>query len=660
MKIIERIYSFIFTGIACLIFTLNINAQPPGNGWVRLDEFIDGKYEINDFNIQYTKIGLKSYDATQDIYISKIAYKPIDRNSDPDAILYLVPINIENGEIKSNNDVITISNDFVISKNDEKIKKKNLPKEDGWTIYNLSNPAFLYMIDGLNSKDVNRRDINLSRNPIFKNFYVFLDPDKDPAKVAKETNAKKRQEFDKTVFTTPQEKGWKPIRTDNLADGIIVEHYDEGVRLYKKPNGDFMSFIQPEDTRDPKTLDVIKGMDQDFFTSPNKRTPVGAYQLTLPNGIIIAGNGVTGEIRFSNGSKLISDNDGSLFIPIKLSNGLIAFPAVFPISYDTFLEYETYKNHDERFMKLLNTNKIDNIEILYDNKFSERFNPDFVYYQNYYGSKTKPLNFIYKEEGKSDRNFIFSWFNDNLLFYLPSDTGLRQVYYPEKEALKPFAVDDLIIPLEIETIVAGDGDEYNTIKFTNKDYIVWDSYWGIYQPKEVHLTLSDGTIIEKFPDYGSFKITMPNGDKFVGEIEFQNFLYEFELGSGDYQLKNGTLSTHDGKSYEYQNFINKTKRDAEVAKLAAAVQKALYSKYGKSDVDEALAGNIKTGMKLQMLKDLNIPLTLDDESSTYAWYKMATEITYNGDVKYRWIRVNKSTGKIDYIGSQRTGGFMSY
>ncbi|MCH5234827.1 MAG: hypothetical protein J1E16_05995 [Muribaculaceae bacterium] len=645
-KLINYILIILF-----LFLPIIVKAQPPGEGWIRLGEFIDGKYEINNFDIQYAKIGLKSYDATQDIYISKIAYKPINKNSDPNAILYLLPIKIENGEIKSTNDVISISNDFVISENKEKIKTKNLPKEDGWLIYNISNPAFLYMIDGLNSEDVNRRYINLSRNPIFNNFYVFLDPDKDPAKVAKETNTKKRQEFDKTVFTTPQEKGWTPIRTDNLEDGTIVEHYDEGIRLYKKPNGDFMSFIQPEDTRDPKTLDVIKGMDQDFFTSPNKRTPVGAYQLTLPNGIIIAGNGVTGEIRFSNGSKVISDNDGSIFIPIKLRNELIAFPAVFPISYDTFLEYETYKNHDIRFMHLPPINKPDNLEMLVETKYSDRFNPDLISY----AFKKKPLKFIYIKEGESDRYFYFQDFDSRLLFYLSSDSELSQVYYPEKEALKPFAIEGLIIPWEIETIYTE--EDNNTIKFTNKDYIKW-SRWGIYSPDEVHLTLSDGTIIEKFPDFKSYKITLPNGDKFVGEIELDDFLSAFEFG--DYNFKNGQLSTHDGKNYEYQNFINKTKRDAEVAKLAAAVQKALYSKYGKSDIDEALAGHIKTGMKLQMLKDLNIPLTLDDESSSSAWYKMATEITYNGDVKYRWIRVNKSTGKIDYIGSQRTGGFMSY
>lgn len=636
-----------------------VNAQTPGDGWINLGDRLENNYKIQDMSDKpsYSKWNQEIVPEKNLALVSKLAFKKIDKELFQESKLHLKKINkVVGTEVIYDPQEIIVTNGFEIQIGNKKIKSKELPKnKEGWLIYDIEDPAVILSVTDLN----NQYSWN---SAILKNIFLYLDPEKNPVskieQAQQEASEKERQEFLKKLYTTPQEKGWTPVRTDNLENGAIVEHYDEGIRLYKKQNGDFMSFIQPEDTRDPKTLDVIKGMDQDFFTSPNKRTPVGAYQLTLPNGIIIAGNGVTGEIRFSNGSKLISDNDESLFIPIKLSNGLIALPAVFPISYDTFLEYETYKNHDERFMKLLITNRPDNIEILYDNKFSERFNPDLIDYKNYYGSKIKPLNFIYKEEGKSDRNFIFTWFNSNLLFYLPSDSIISQIFYPEQDGLKPFAIDDLIIPLEIETIVAE--DHYNTIKFTNKDYIIWDSYWGIYQPKEVHLTLSDGTIIEKFPDFESFKITLPNGDKFVGEIEFKSFLYELELGSGDYKLKNGQLTTHDGKNYEYQNFINKTKRDAEVAKLAAAVQKALYSKYGKSDVDEALAGNIKTGMKLQMLKDLNVPLTLDDESSTYAWYKMATEITYHGNVKYRWIRVNKSTGKIDYIGSQRTGGFMSY
>ena len=56
-------------------------------------------------------------------------------------------------------------------------------------------------------------------------------------------------------------------------------------------------------------------------------------------------------------------------------------------------------------------------------------------------------------------------------------------------------------------------------------------------------------------------------------------------------------------------------------------------------------------MKFQMLKELGLTLIQDDQIGNNTWYKWVTDITYHGDVKYRWIRVNNKTGLVNYVGS---------
>lgn len=640
---------------------IKTQAQTSDENWVSLGEYLKDVYELQPDGTSKPKgwlLALLPKEESWDIlrFVSKVAYKKNEGDFLPNTNLHinkLLKFDLENPEFDQNE--IIISHGFDISQNGNKTKSKKIPVNDeGWKIFDLDGVGVITGVTGI------RKEEGID-SPIFKNIYVALSPDKNPSNMAISKVQELRNEIDRNVFTTPQTMGWSPVKTEKLDDGTIVEHYDEGIRHFKKSNGDFISFKQLDDIRDSKTLDIKKGMDQDISNSSEKKNPIGSFQLTLPNGIVLIGNGITNEIRFNNGSKLVSDNDGSIYNPIELKNGTMAYPALLPISYATLLDYKSYDNVDSRFLKL-------------PDDYTKRFNSEYVDLKfRPSDNGIKPLKFIYIEDDKPNKNItaVKAKINENshdeyLIFTSPSkyEDICAQLYYPDDSGLSSYgfleSYKPYFAPLEIKEVkIEGEGyDKKIFFNFINGDYII---YGRSFIPSELHLTLKDGTIIEKFPDNRYYKLTFPNGDKYVGHLDLQYALNQLLFENDpNIVLQEGTLTTADGKKYEFANYINITKRDEEYAKLATAVQKALYSKYGKNDVDAALAGNIKIGMKIEMLKDMHIPLTLDDQSASYAWYKMATDITYHGNVKYRWIKVNKSTGKIDYIGSQRTGGFMTF
>ena len=661
----KKLLLILFT-LTLIVIPLQLHAQPKGEGWISLEQSLKDKYkfEKSSNNPGWVWGHLKPNPDIFDIsVISKLAYrKNVDPKYSNSELLLKKITGINEDEIKYICDprTIEINNNFDIKIGKEKIKSKKLPKdEDGWLIYDINDPAVIMGVTGINGEKI-------WDNEIFKNIYVYLDPAKNPIPALEEARIEKeRQEIEKRkkqfqeflswMYTNPQEKGWTPERTDKLTDGTIVEHYKEGIRFLKKPNGDFVSIIQPEDARD-RDLNLIKGMDREFPLFTNL---VGDYQITFPNKVVLKRKGVEEMALFENGDTLIAgltiyllfDND-EVARGMEKNNyeNLNTFRPTFPIKFYTFLEPEKY------FFKS------DYIKKIFDDKVTGSRNMDnipeemYEFNSNRYRHEQKPLTFSYiTKDNKNNKTLELNnyvprdfWsngnhFTDPFVYWVLREENNPQLYTLGVNGLEATGFigkvhEDtysyFMIPNEISNF------NENRINFKNGDFYNFDDEWGI-KDVECHITLSDGTVIEKFTKKNGragVKITHPNGDFFIpySDYNLNKYIDAFELTYHIFPYTEGALTKANGKKFEFGNQgVNLTERNAKDRKE----WDALYNKYGKETVLSAAMGGVAIGMPLELLKKVGNPV-LESSGATYAWYRYY----------HRYIRVNKKTGKIDYIG----------
>ena len=197
-KTISRLMAFIALTLLSPMLTF---AQPPGEGWVKLGDYIKGVYNYDKKDHCYT-LPLEKQDF---LPIEKIAYKKINgKNQDKSYICIGGRPTFKNGNIsnKFSNWVYVYSNFKIQEGNGNSAKVLN-PKDlntdnEGWTIYSLISmqPAFI-----TNINDVKKGpDSN-----IWDNIYVL--PGKDNYKELAEINQKEKQEKEK------EDGKWIPLDT---------------------------------------------------------------------------------------------------------------------------------------------------------------------------------------------------------------------------------------------------------------------------------------------------------------------------------------------------------------------------------------------------------------------------------------------------------------
>lgn len=627
----RTIIRLLFTTALIVAVNLPLSAQTSDDKWVSLGDYMKDMYQLGGSSalIDYSpKDGNNTIDGLR--FITKIAYKKTAKSFLESAKLILRPLGWNGAEPVLDNNNLIVSHSFDITENGVKTKSKNIPENsEGWKVKEFDKPLAIWEVKELFSSE----GLN---TPIFKNIYVSLDPSLDPtiiaaqkgkeAKAAEEKEraeerAAERAELSTALYISPERSGMKPIRTDNLANGVICEHYN-GFRFYKKPNGDFATYPEMPDTRDDKTLNVIKGMDAELFRGYGMKN--GAYQLTLPNGAKMVWDGIDStSIIFNGGDKLVmTAKDFGV--------------NMFYIPFYEFIEPNTYTPYT--------------IGLLHE--------PDScIYYSN--GKEYSDIIFVKKS-------------GSHLIEYMPGvsqyysgvgyfSNGNYVRYDIESDGPQPafFLTDGgyLYHKVPVEKYAAGQAF------FTNGDEIKFGD-GNNSSELSISITLHDGTKVETFPDVQRYKITYPNGDTYVSAT-FDPYNYSpdsknlipainsFELAGGKFKpFYKGVLTKANGKEYVYENGKSPQDRAAEEAQANQAYA-SLCKKYGKVHVDNALRLNYTTGMSLELLKEIGSMPIYDSESSTGTWYKVVTDVSPSFDLTYRWIHVNKSTGKIDFVGSAR-------
>ena len=573
----------------------------PGEGWVGLGDYLKDTYKYTSGNNWTGEIYISNPDDDSGYrFATKLAYKKKVGEFLPHANLHLCRFEWD-GEnpMIHNEDEILISTGFDVTEKGNKIKKKSLPTEGDWTIFDLNGVALILKVTGINNAD----GLN---SAILKNVYVYLDPAQDPMvklnKIIAEREQAAREAFISSIYQTPDIAGWKPERVDKLDDGTVVERYKEGIRFIKKPNGDYASFLEPEDKID-ENLNMVKGCDQ----------PINKYAETFGNYRKTLKNGATVE-RTLNKYRITSPKGNYVEIV-------------------TSLDY--LKEWEKEYVQKKN-------DLAYFDRFIYKLN-----YDNFLDD----ININSLEEEYVTSGSLLS--NSTTTIYNADGTVINPVEgqnYALWSGYEPWGAGHINGPY---TVAEKNGDK---IIFTNGDFLE-----GKNGETAAHITLTDGSVVEKFPTDRRFKITHPNGDIFIGDSylslnqnnhywDFVNSYYE----DGKYHYVDGLLTKANGKEFNYKNGVNKEEQEAMVEKASKELLNQLYAKYGKANVDAFLNGNIKTGMKLQMLLDLGATIYRDDQIGNNTWYKWVTDITYQGNVQYRWLRVNNSTGVINLISNKKT------
>lgn len=427
------------------------------------------------------------------------------------------------------------------------------------------------------------------------------------------------------------------IKTDQLANGLKCYHYSAGgkngggVRVYAKENGDWIIFDEIKDHRDNETLDLIKGVDQELNPEA-KSNP--EYRVTLPNGIILISYG-KGEM----GGFLLPNGDYVAYTELDSD----------PLTYGEFLNPENnFTLSKPKFSDrgLIHKNGSDSVEFV--RKVESEFPNDFFYNEN-----TKQAYQVTKD------GFIPYGYK-----------GLGDISHDLHHCL------GVLVPgLEIKEVK--DNGSFVNIAFTNGDFVKYAKGDRVNDLTECHLTYPSGIVIEKFApsdEYGArkdlIKQTFPDGSKYVGSLIYD--FWSFDVGNRDYRglsvvypedvdvnvwrtlYDTGNFFYPDGKKVAYNDRVSeevrKQREEAKAKKKAesdaAYKQKIakLYAKYGKANVDTWEHYKVvKIGMNIQMLKELGASLLKDDEGVNYVWYQHHNQ----------WLKVNKSTGKIEFIGKQK-------
>ena len=631
-KTISRLMALI---AMTLLFPISAFAQPPGEGWVKLGDYIKGVYNYDKKEHWYTlPLGKQDF-----LPIEKIAYKKINgKNQDKSYICIGGKPTFKNGNIsdKFSNWVYVYSNFKIQEGNGNSAKVLN-PKDmytdnEGWTIYSLNpmEPAFITNINDVKKGPESNIWDNIYVLPGKLNYFALIEnhqkEESEKQRIAEEKAAEqKRLEKEKAyqnmltqTFTTPSNKGLSLVKTENLKDGTVVEYYD-GYRFFKKPNGDFASFKENKDERDPKTLEVVSGRSKPIDA---KSYLVGAYCITLPNNIKLTGDGLTDIYIIPNGDILkYNKNNIKTNLEGNVSSG--------SLTYSDFFNpgdiKDIYKNaHDE---------------FIYYPKNSESFP---LYFEEIGFFKTP--NFFKKNiygHYEGNNSILFYDINENGLYQsgIKWNTGNFLYHFKTRKKIKSFIPDY----------------EHPSIEFEDGDYLYRKVDEG---DQQTLYHLENGFVIEGFNvNYGTYKITFPNGDKFVGKISDPSepgtnnkgltvFISDFDEITNDYGwLKNGILTTANGKEIEYID--GETAQD--IAKKEAAqnaeVQK-IYKKYGSDFVDSARFGIIKVGMPLELIRMFMNP-SKDMESGSFTWYNV--NVSNGFSTKHWYIKVNNKTGKVESI-----------
>ena len=609
----------LFSLVIAILLPNALLGQTKEDNWVNLSNYMEDKYE-RDWMVRYpTKPKSGKYNDLK--YVTKIAFKKIMNGNNSE--LYLLPVVIDGDKARFSQQPIAITGNFEIYQSNgtsyEKINPNIIKGKNGWSIYELDGPAAILKVNPQGAEwKVGHffNSINVAYDPTIDLMAMFEAQEKEDQPKIQQA---KQTAFEKSIYTTPQNAGYTLERTDNLKDGTIVEHYKEGIRFIKKPNGDYASFKEPNDERDKETLTLTKGMDKEINTTEGgyNEQILGDYQITLDNGVAYKSEGINEEIIFPNGDKLVSvwsKPRNKTNFHLTKDKDIDIKRHIYNLYYGDFINSNTQLGGqvEKIIHNLTYVNDLDNLS--------------FDYIEN--GVKTKNL--------KANKDFA-------------SDLQTQQLYKYGKDGLIPYGVTDnglsvIQLPLEIQT------KNGKRINFTNGDFV--ELYDGnSFQFNECHLTFPDGSLIEKFSDVNKFKVTHPNGDYFISaelpesNSEIHNFIQNWNKDE-KYHYPKGTLTKANGKKIEYA-YLDTTQEEVEAnerkerAKNQQELNK-LYSKYGKANVDNILKSNIIIGMPLQLIKDY-IYVSEYHQTANYTWYHLNTHF------EYKYIKVSNSTGKVTEI-----------
>lgn len=713
-----------------LIILLNyqfLNAQTNNEKWIRLaDVMEDLKSESTQKWVQsggyytfHSDYHPKSEELETQIIIKKIAYKKHRRNRESDfgGELHLQKIDGMNGTTPIYSGVASVSKNFDININGKKIKSKDInPNEEGWKIYEFDDLMRISSVGAFTGKGKEHHESGyFNEIPLLDDIYITLADVSDLK--SQKGNAIVKEAYE-NLFISPQENGWTPENSERLSDGTIIEHYSQGVRTYKKPNGDFATFFEPDDIRDTKTLDLIKGSS---LAPDSASYLIGAFKITQPNGVIIESDGLSEAFLFVDDYqiKLMETSKSKYFEKYKNNLNDIIDAANGKINKvgDTQKDIISgYAKKNSAIFKEVN-NKFA-FAPFFDITFKDFINP----YDNFITEKT-----IRKYDRESKGNFglygfdyvsptgdilasdlFFFDYNGNQKIFLPSTMaviGMNDTL--KQEGISTSYKPSSTVSLEKGTDIINSGDlDKNFILFNNNkvskikgDYILpnnktlfvteidfenGDKYIAKYNKDERRidddetiLTLPDGTKLENIE--GKYRITHPDGSRFIGSIGRSYInknpasidFYNHFVQTGKYQYYTGVLTTADGKEYHFvaNNNMEELQRLEEErekernARLEARFAE-LSKKYGEANILNALKGNVQVGMSAEMIAELGIPqLILDSQGENYAWFKMITGVGQRNHIDgtasvvptYRYIKVDKKTKKIVYIGSSLKG-----
>lgn len=261
----------------------------------------------------------------------------------------------------------------------------------------------------------------------------------------------------------------------------------------------------------------------------------------------------------------------------------------------------------------------------------------------------------YSEDSK---NLVFSGFlSGNRLYELSPSGALVHAAYVFHNVPYPATANDEIVSAEAKN----DGDQELTLKYANGDCITFTgnylNEWGekSYSNYGGNLFAYNGEIhrnggILKFEN-GKTLLELPNGDKYVGTFykEDDDYYTGMSIRLKDFSIEtlryqDGTLYKKDGKTVKYIKGRSELEIAAEKAANDAKDRKEyqqLCAKYGKQYVDAANNGEVIVGMPEELFKRRFWWWTVNSESAETRWYA-----SYSGRI---YIRVNKSTGRVDYV-----------
>lgn len=722
MKVFIKIL-FVSLTIAFSI-PIKLLAQTPDEKWISLGDCLellkkDETKEWNQYDSDYKysyNFYPKSDELSDQIIINKVAYKRhnIKNPQFYPASLFLQKIDGMNGTTPIYGGSVSVSYDLDIRLADgKKIKNKEIPtNEEGWKVYDFNDLMRISSIGTFTSKGV----INLNETSrLLNNIYIALADTKQLE--GERRNAIMEQAY-KDLFVSPNAMGWTPASTEKLSDGTIVDHYSQGVRTYKKTNGDFATFIERDDIRNPKTLDLISGATLPIDSASY---PIGAFKITQPNGLILESDGIFTSLNFLDGNRLIVQedvkdiyynymknyvrsileqiadaNDNTIrFEPVEIlkndseksgikfnkeSEKYVFFP-FFGITFNDFIDPSDNGIFKRSVSKSPISSSLSSYPFDYVDKDGNKILEGLKFYGYENESVVDPIerkNIYFGEQLVliNPKNFIIIGMNEDGLFM----DGVCTRYTVN---MRGGSLDKIL--WNKNTINSIDGKMYNDNHYFVIDDIMFDNgdhYKTKYKENTGEtvddgtiLTLPNGTKLENIED--KYRITHPDGSRFIGTLGYTNYngphslnFYNAYINTGYFIYHDGVLTLADGTENHYKNGINLEEAalaEAEREKRANERLKAKYNElvkqYGKTYVDKALTAEVLVGMPIKLLEDLGFVTKYNDNGS-FVWYKLFVGVGWRDNIyksnsqymvtKYRLLKVNKSTGKIVSIGVVQT------